>query len=268
MRLEGVLAEIVERTLAEAKSRVNREDRRDLIEAGRSKISSRRGFERSLRADPRLPTLICEIKKASPSKGVLAADLDPRTQAEAYTLGGASAVSVVTEPHYFQGSLDFLDQARSGGPSMPLLRKDFIVHEFMILETAATTADALLLLTTALSPTQLKDYIEMADAFGLDQLVEVNDTREAETALKAGARVIGVNNRDLRNFEVTTERTKRVLPVLEGTGVVPVTESGIHDPEIVGELFQLGAKAFLVGEALVRASDPARKIQELRGSAP
>ena len=267
MAATGILAEIVERTLAEVTARRRRVSVRDLEARAAEARRRRRGFEAALRQGGREapPRFICEIKKASPSKGVLKADLDPARQAGLYDDAGAAAVSVVTEPHFFAGDPAFLDRAREGAPALPLLRKDFHVHELQVFETAAGPADALLLLATVLSPTQLGDYLDIADAFGLDHLVEVNDPREAERALKAGARVIGVNNRNLATFEVDVARTEAVLPALASTGTLAVAESGIRDPATVARLTAAGVEAFLVGEALLTAEDPVAKLAALRG---
>jgi indole-3-glycerol phosphate synthase len=145
------------------------------------------------------------------------------------------------------------------------LRKDFHVHELQILEAAAGEADALLLIVAALAPDQLKDYIDLARELGIEHLVEAGDPREAEAALKAGAKAIGVNNRDLSTFEVDVARTENVLPVLAGSGAVVVSESGIADRETVVRLERAGVDALLVGEALVTASDPGALLRLLRG---
>jgi len=205
------------------------------------------------------------VKKASPSKGLLRADVDPAALAAAYRKHGARAISVVTEPNFFEGESGFLETAREGARELPILRKDFHVHELQILETAASEADALLLILGVLSATQLKDYLDMAREFSLDHLVEVTDLKEAETALKAGAGVVGVNNRDLTTFTVDLSRTFKVLPLLREAQVVSVAESGIRDRESVLRLEEAGVHALLVGEALVVSPNPGAKLLELRG---
>ncbi len=266
----GILGEIVARTLQDVRDRRRAISRRELEARAHLRAGSRRPFARALgRTDPGDPVrFICEVKKASPSKGLLSGDLDPAAQAAVYREHGGSAVSVVTEPHFFQGDPAFLALARRGALDLPLLRKDFHVHELQILETAATEADALLFIVAVLDPTQLKDYLDIAAAFSLDHLVEVTDTREAETALKAGARVIGVNNRDLTRFHVDVSRTERVLPALEGTGVVSVAESGIGDRPMVERLERAGVDALLVGESLIVAEDAGAMLESLRGVPP
>ncbi|NNF05512.1 MAG: indole-3-glycerol phosphate synthase TrpC [Candidatus Eisenbacteria bacterium] len=266
MSVSGILGEIVERTLFDVQDRLPQISRSDLESAAKTNSSHRKGFHRHLASDhDGVPHFICEIKKASPSRGVLNESLNPAEQAELYREHGASAISVVTEPHFFKGEDSFLARARETAGTVPLLRKDFHVHELQVFEAAAGEADALLLLAGVLSPTQLKDYIDIADAFGLDQLVEVNNTKEAEIALKAGSKVIGVNNRDLTTFDVDLSRSEAVLPALRNTGVVMVSESGIHTYDDVSRLYTQGVHAFLVGEALVKAPNVGEKLAELMG---
>ncbi len=265
--MEGLLARIVERTLEDVHARHGKIPRGELEARARARIASRRPFaavlKRGAANDP--VRFIAEVKKASPSKGLLDADLDPRAQARIYAEHGAAAVSVVTEPHFFLGEEDFLAQVRDGAPALPVLRKDFHVHELQILEAAAGAADALLLIVAALSADQLKDYLDLARELGIEHLVEASDPREAEAALKAGAKVIGVNNRDLSTFDVDVARTEIVLPVLAGCGAVIVSESGIADRDTVVRLERAGVDALLVGEALVTAADPGALLRALRG---
>ena len=266
MTPSGILGAIVEKTLADVRARVGRTSRRKLEEQGTLRGSSRIGLEAALRRSESDPVrIIAEIKKASPSRGVLSLDLDPARLAGAYGEAGAAALSVVTEPHFFQGEDAFLSRAREAAHMLPLLRKDFHVHELQILEAAAGEADAVLLIASVLSPMQLRDYLDIADAFRLDHLVEVGTRREAESALKAGARVIGVNHRNLETFAVDPDRMLPVLPVLREANTVSVAESGIHDREAVLRLEGLGVDALLVGEALVTATDPGKRLRELLG---
>jgi len=267
MGLPGILGQIVERTLEDVRGRAGRVSRRVLEEEAVRRSRRRREFGDALRRpSPEDPVrFVCELKRQSPSKGILREDLDPAGLAAVYREHGAGAVSVVTEPHFFGGSPSFLDQARRGAESLPLLRKDFHVHELQVLETAASEADALLLLVSALSPMQLKDYLDIAREFALEHLVEAADLREAEAALKAGARVVGVNNRDLATFDVDPERTFSVLPLLREADVVSVAESGIGDRNTVVQFQEAGVDALLVGEALVTAEDPGARLRDLRG---
>ena len=266
MAIPGILGTIVERTMTDVKARKAQMSRRELTERARQRSGRRDKWERALRrvaADP--VRFIAEIKKASPSRGVLREDLDAAALATAYKEAGAAAISVVTEPHFFQGSDAFLEEAARHADGLPLLRKDFHVHELQLLEGAAGQAGALLLIAAVLSPTQLKDFLDVLGAFGVGHLVEVADTRETEMALKAGANVIGVNNRDLSTFEVNPERTQTVLPLLREAGVISIAESGIHDRQTVERYERWGVHALLVGEALVVAPDPRAMLKQLRG---
>lgn len=267
MAASGLLAAIVERTLEDVRDRRSKVSRRELEESAGRRASGRRDLAKALGRDGAEDPVrfICEIKHASPSRGVLREDLDAGAQTGVYAAGGAAAVSVVTEPHFFRGRSEDLAAARRAAPALPVLRKDFHVHELQVLEAAAGEADALLLLASALDASQLKDYLQMADAFRLGHLVEAGDRREAETALRCGARVVGVNNRDLATFRVDPERTLAVLPVLKEARVVSVAESGIHDRETVLRFQEAGVDALLVGEALVTAPDPAAALRALRG---
>lgn len=264
MAASGILAAIVEKTLEDVHRRRHRVSKRELEEHARARSRTRRAWLPALERTGTEPIrFIAEIKKASPSRGVLSPDLDPARLAAIYREGGASAISVVTEPHFFAGEDAFLAGAREEAGALPILRKDFHVHELQVLESAAGLADALLLIAGVLAASQLRDYLDMADAFGLAHLVEVADRREAETALRAGARVVGVNNRDLSTFRVDPARTDHVLPVLREAGAVSVAESGIHDREIVLRFEEAGVHALLVGEALVTAGDPEGALRAL-----
>ncbi len=266
MALDGILGRIVTRTLEDVGERRERIGRRELEERGRARAGARRSLEAALRRLPGEPVhFICEVKKASPSKGLLKEDLDPEAQAAIYRDHGAAAVSVVTEPHFFRGEEAFLSLARRGAGALPLLRKDFHVHELQLFEAAAGEADAVLLITAALSAMQLKDYLDILAELRMGHLVEVADAAGAEAALKAGARVVGINNRDLATFEVDPARTERVLPALREARAVSVAESGIGDRDTVLRLERAGVDALLVGESLVTAPDPGARLRELRG---
>lgn len=269
MALPGILGRIVEQTREDVNARRSRVPRSTLEERARSRMGGRRGFRRHLERGPADPVrFICEIKKASPSRGVLDAALDPSRLAAAYREGGAAAVSVVTEPRFFAGDEAFAAAARKEAPRLPLLRKDFHVDELQVWEAAGGEWDALLFIAAALSPMQLKDYLDMAGGLALEHLVEVADVAEAETALKAGARVVGVNNRDLATFDVDLRRTETVLPLLREAGVVAVSESGIRNRDDVVRLERQGVHALLVGESLVTAPDPGVALRTLQGRSP
>jgi indole-3-glycerol phosphate synthase len=207
--------------------------------------------------------VIAEIKRRSPSAGELRADVDVAAIAAAYEQGGAGALSVLTEGPHFGGSLEDLRAARAAC-SLPILRKDFIVDEFQLHEALAAGADAVLLIVAALSAEQLAGLHAQASAIGLDVLVEVHDERELETALAAGAQIVGVNNRDLRDFTVDIERTFALLAQMPPQTIV-VSESGIASAEQLHRFADAGVSAVLVGESLMRAQDPAAALAALRG---
>ena len=229
--------------------------------------------------------LIAEIKRASPSKGVFDADLDAARQAQAYAGAGAAAISVLTERDHFQGSLDDLAAARdavdgsagvSDGDDRPaLLRKDFIFDPYQVLAARASGADALLLIVALLEPTDLAALLALAREHGLEALVEVHDEREMETAAAVGARVVGINNRDLHNFNEDLATTERLAP-LAPAGVAIVAESAIRSAEDAARMAAAGAHALLVGEALVRATasgavdidEKARELMLVDGAVP
>jgi indole-3-glycerol phosphate synthase len=207
-------------------------------------------------------SLIAEIKRASPSKGVLRADLDPREFALLYRAAGARAISVLTDEPFFQGKLADLEAARVAG--LPLLRKDFVIDPYQVWETAAAGASAVLLIVAALTDETLDELLAAADQVGLDALVEVHDMVELERALTAGAQIVGINSRNLKTFEVDLDAAL-VMAQLLPPGVLSVMESGIHDAVDVMRVRAAGANAMLVGESLVTANDPAKKIAELLG---
>jgi indole-3-glycerol phosphate synthase len=218
---------------------------------------------------PRL-RLIAEIKKASPTKGILDRNLDPLSRARAYTLGGAAAISVLTEIPHFMGSLDNLEKARVGldryfpGGRPPLLRKDFLFDPYHVYEARAYGADALLLITALLETAQLRELIALAHGLGLEALVEVHDEAETARALEAGAVVIGVNNRDLRTFVTTLETTERLRPLIPADRVL-VSESGLHSEDDARRMRAIGVDAVLVGEALMTAENV---VAAMRGFMP
>jgi indole-3-glycerol phosphate synthase len=205
--------------------------------------------------------VIAEVKRASPSAGTIDASVDAPSLAARYAAAGAAAVSVLTDGPAFGGSLDDLAAARAA-VEVPLLRKDFVVDRYQLLEARAWGADAALLIVAALPGDALRRLHEACLELGLSALVEVHDEREAEAALAAGAGIVGVNNRDLRTFRVDLAATERVLPLLPAD-VAGVSESGIRGAAEVRRLRAAGAANFLVGEALVRAPDPAALLREI-----
>ena len=229
--------------------------------------SERRDFMAALRAPRRGDVaLIAEVKKASPSKGVICPDFDPVRIAREYEAAGASCLSVLTDEKFFQGSLDYLRQIRVA-VKLPLLRKDFIIDERQILEAIEWGADAILLIVAILDDQQLRDYQTLAAAAGLAVLVEVHDEAELDRALAAGAQLVGVNNRDLKSFKVDLGTTERLAEKLwssaDGKSKLLVAESGIFTRADVERLKACGSGAILVGESLMRGGNIATKVGEL-----
>jgi indole-3-glycerol phosphate synthase len=209
----------------------------------------------------RNPAIIAEIKKASPSKGLLAKDFDPPRLAREYASGGAAALSVLTDAPFFQGSLAYLEAARAA-VELPVLRKDFTIHEVQVIEAAAHGADAILLIAAILEEQEIRDLRELAGRYGLAALVEVHREEELAKAVGAGADIIGVNNRNLTTFEVSLEVSLRLAESIP-PGVLRVAESGIHSGRDVRRLRAAGFSVFLVGEHLVRSGDPAASLRAL-----
>ncbi|HSP97473.1 MAG TPA: indole-3-glycerol phosphate synthase TrpC [Candidatus Dormibacteraeota bacterium] len=219
----------------------------------------RRGFAATLRA--RRPAVIAEVKKASPSKGVIRADFDPVAIARRYAACGAAAISVLTEERYFQGSPAHLEAIRAA-VDVPLLRKDFIVDSYQVAEARAWGADAILLIVAALDDATLRALHAAAVELGLDVLVEAHTGEEVDRAVAAGATLIGINNRDLRTFVTTLETAERLYPRLPA-GTLAVAESGIETAADVARLRRAGYDVFLVGESLMRQPDPGAALQAL-----
>ena len=208
--------------------------------------------------------LIAEVKKASPSRGIIRPDFNPVEIAQAYASSGASAISVLTETRYFQGSLNYLKDIKSalGNRGLPLLRKDFIHDPYQIYESRAYGADGLLLIVAILSPERLEELLGLSHKLGMNCLVEVHNEAELEIALRSGARIIGINNRDLHTFTVDLTTTKRLRPLIPGDRIV-VSESGIRNRDNMEKLRKWGVDAVLIGEALMSAPDIATKVKEL-----
>ncbi|SRR5713226_1123007 len=218
-----------------------------------------RRFEASLRGQSR--HVIAEVKRASPSQGLIRQEFDPIRIAKDFAAGGASALSVITEERFFQGSLLYLERIKNE-VSLPLLRKDFIVDGYQLPEARSFGADAVLLIAALLDPVLLKELKDQARTLSLEALIEVHTEAELECALKAGAHLIGINNRDLQTFEVRLETTERLMPLVP-KGISVVCESGIENAEQIKKLEGLGIHIFLVGETLMRAADPGAKLREL-----
>ena len=220
-----------------------------------------RGFRAALIAKPDM-AVIAEVKRRSPSKGDLHADLDAAATAKAYESGGASCLSVLTDQEFFGGSVADLQAARSAVP-LPVIRKDFTVDPRDIADARLMGADAVLLIAAAVDPFELVDLHELATELGLDTLVEVHDEPELEEAMNAGAQLVGVNQRDLVTFEVDHQRAERMAREIPA-GVVKVAESGVRDPDDARRLAESGYDALLVGESLVTSADPAAAVRALR----
>jgi len=207
--------------------------------------------------------IIAEVKKASPSKGIIREDFDPIEIASAYEQGGASALSILTEPHWFKGDKEYLGMVRRY-VSLPILRKDFIVDKYQILEALAFGADFILLIAKALGRKELKELVDYAMHLGLEVLVEVHDKMDLTKAIFAGANIIGINHRNLETFEMDMELSRKLIPLIPNSKII-VAESGINDHETVVELSKVGADAFLVGEHFMRQDDIAEAVRELKG---
>jgi indole-3-glycerol phosphate synthase len=197
--------------------------------------------------------IISEVKKASPSKGVIREDFDPVAIAQAYERGGANAISILTEPHYFQGSLDYLAEIRRY-VGIPLLRKDFIVSKYQLLEALVYGADFVLLIAKALSRKELKELLEYTRHLGMEALVEVHDKKDLTKAIFAGADIIGINHRNLETFEMDMELSYKLIPLIPNNKII-VAESGIYEHGQLEDLSKAGVDAFLVGESLMRQDD-------------
>ncbi len=235
-------------------------DARELIERARSVAATRRGFRARLTSDAGV-SVIAEVKRRSPSKGDLRVDLSPGDLASDYSSGGAACLSVLTDEHFFGGSIDDLQQARCA-TDLPVLRKDFTVDERDVADAAVMGADCVLLIVAALSDSELAQLLALARSLELDALVEVHDEAELTRALAAGADMVGVNQRDLVTFEVDRQRAERLAPLMPAS-VVRVAESGIGGPADLPRIRDAGYDAVLVGESLVRSPDPAAAVDAL-----
>jgi len=228
--------------------------------------SAPRGFVAALkrRVEHGEAAVIAEIKKASPSKGVIREDFDVVDIAKSYAAGGASCLSVLTDHDFFQGHEDFLVAAR-GACELPVIRKDFIVDSYQVIESRAIAADCILLIVAALDDDTLASLHQQARSLGMDVLVEVHDRDELERALKLDLELVGINNRDLRTFDTSLDTTIDLLELVPGDCLV-VTESGIHSRDDIALMRQHDVHAFLVGEAFMRVPDPGVELHELFGS--
>jgi indole-3-glycerol phosphate synthase len=255
----GILGEIVVHKQSEVTALLEIEgDLRKKAEANRA---LHRPFSENLRTFS--PAIIAEVKKASPSKGLLQPNFDPTSIAATYQAGGAACLSVLTDARYFQGGLDDLAKARQA-TQLPVLRKDFTIHPVQIYEAAANYADAILLIAAILEPAELRSYRELAAELGLAALVEVHDEPELLRAIESGADIIGVNNRNLKTFEVSLDVSLRLSEKIPSSAI-RVAESGIFTRSDIELLLGAGFHGFLVGESLMKAPNPAEALRSLRG---
>ncbi len=255
-----LLATIVAATRRIVEVRQTSEPLAALAERARTVPLERGRFEAALSATNEI-NVIGECKRRSPSRGVLRRDYDPAAIARAYADGGAAAISVLTEPTFFDGSLDHLAAVRAA-VSVPILRKDFIVSEYQLHEARAAGADAVLLIVAALRPVELKVLHDHAQALGLDVLVEVHEEKELAIAIDAGARIIGVNNRSLRTLSVDMRASEALVASIPGD-VIAISESGLSTADDIVRLRQLGYRAFLIGERFMTAQDPGAELAAL-----
>lgn len=256
--LETIAGKTRERIETEKKERPLEEVRRQAEEAAKK---SRPDFLEALKKPG--VSYICEVKKASPSKGLIAPDFPYLEIAREYEAAGASAISCLTEPYFFQGRDAYLREI-AAEVEIPVLRKDFTVDEYMVYQAGALGASAILLICAILDPGELRAYRELARELGLRALVEAHDERELDLALSGGAEIVGVNNRDLRNFQVDMNNSIR-LRSLAPKEVAFVSESGIRSPEDIGRLREHGIDGVLIGEALMRSPNKAEALFHLNG---
>lgn len=256
--IPDILARIVDQKQAEYTQRRWRMGEFErLAEAA---VAGRRDFRAAISANP--PCVIAESKKASPSKGLLAPNYDPSAIARQYEAGGAAALSVLTDEQFFQGSLDDLQSARAA-VSIPVLRKDFTLEPFHVVEAAAHGADAILLIAAILPAERMRVLRELAAAYRMSAIVEVHDDADLDRAIDCGADIIGVNNRNLRTFDVSLETAERLAARIPAQAV-RIAESGIHSAADVARLWAAGYSAFLVGEYLMKSGRPAEALAALR----
>lgn len=257
-----ILKKILDRKVEEISERTKKQSLGDLAAAAAAQGPAR-GFYAALKArvDQGGAAVIAEIKKASPSKGVIRKDFDPVAIAQSYERGGAACLSILTDVDFFQGSDDYLIRARNA-TRLPVLRKDFVIDDYQVYEARALGADCILLIVAALSDERLRELHQLAVGIGLDVLVEVHNAKELERALSLNNPMVGINNRDLHSFHTTLETTFSLLSRIDRECLV-VTESGIHTVDDVRAMRGHNVHAFLVGEAFMKAEDPGRRLLEM-----
>jgi indole-3-glycerol phosphate synthase len=257
-----ILKKIIHRKLQEIEQRSQKQSLEDLI-ARLDMADDPRGFAQAM--EEKIHTgqaaVIAEIKKASPSKGVLRENFNPAEIARSYANAGAACLSVLTDVDFFQGADAYLQEAR-GACSLPVIRKDFIIDPYQVYEARLLGADCILLIVACLEDSQMRELNDLAHRLGMDVLIEVHDDKELERALQINNRLIGINNRNLRTFEVSLDTTLNMLDKIPADRLV-VTESGIHSVEDVKLMREHQVNAFLVGEAFMRADDPGEELAAL-----
>ncbi|MFV0480357.1 MAG: indole-3-glycerol phosphate synthase TrpC [Campylobacteraceae bacterium] len=258
-----ILDKIIKKTKEDLEKR-KRDLPMDLLGRAMSKNSySPRDVKPYLKSTKENPyRIIAEVKKASPSKGVIREDFDPIFIAQAYEKGGADVLSVLTEPHFFQGNLDYLTGIRRYVQT-PLLRKDFIIDEYQVLEAVLYGADMILLIAKALDKNELSSLLDFTRRLGLEALVEIHDKEDLTKAIFAGADIIGVNHRNLETFEMDMDLTRKLMPLIPQNKII-VAESGLNDKETIVELSKVGVDAFLIGEHFMRQDDITSELLKLK----
>jgi indole-3-glycerol phosphate synthase len=254
-----ILDDIIANTRAEIRQRKLQVPLGDMRARAEGSTRATLDFAGALKRDN--IALIAEIKRASPSRGILRAELEPSWHARLYVAAGTAAISVLTDANFFHGSLADLEAVK-GAVEVPVLRKDFIVDEYQVFESRAARADAILLIVRALADSQLRDYLELSRSLNLSALVEVHDEAELDRALAADASIIGINNRNLQDFTVSMATTERLAPRVP-SGRLVVAESGVLTRLDVERVAQAGVHAVLVGEALMKAENVSGRVQEL-----
>lgn len=260
----SILSEIVARRRQDIRTAKARRSAGELGQAAAVRVH--RSLIEHLRARTAAPAIIAEIKRASPSAGSIRPDLSPAQLARDYHQAGAAAISILTEPHYFQGTEADVPSVRNAVP-LPLLRKDFIVDEYQVLETAAIGADLLLLIVAALDRSLMKDLTQAADACGLEVLVEVHDENELDLALDQEQTLIGVNSRNLKTMVTDLDVARRMIKTIPDNRIA-VAESGIRNATEIRDLHRLGYRAFLVGESLLKQGQPGDNLRALLEASP
>ncbi len=265
--MENRLLEILEHKKKEVEERKSKISLNGLLEIIEEKgIRKNHAFLGALQKESGIPKIIAEIKKASPSKGPIRTGLDVSNWAFGYEQGGASAISVLTDERFFMGSLRDLEKVK-GAVKIPVLRKDFIIDPYQIYESIVWGADSILLIANILSLGELREFLALCEEEGMDALVEVHDEEDMEKAVSSGAKIIGINNRNLKTFEVSLETTFRLSAFLDPSKHIGVSESGISSYDDIQAIQRRGINCFLIGESLMRSENPSLKIRELMGSA-